>query len=73
MVLRGVPKPVLIHCDGGADRTSFAAALYAAEIARAPDATAEKEFSMWYGYLPFIWKEKAQLRESFRAHSKKES
>jgi protein tyrosine phosphatase (PTP) superfamily phosphohydrolase (DUF442 family) len=67
-VLKNVPKPVLIHCDGGADRVAFAAAVYAAEIADTPSNEAEKEFSMWYGYWPFVWPKKAQLRESFRDH-----
>ncbi len=67
-IFKEVPKPVLIHCDGGADRTSFAAAVYATEFANTSPGKAEKEFSIWYGYLPFIWKKKAQLRESFRAY-----
>ena len=67
-IFREVPKPVLIHCDGGADRSGFAAAVYAAEMAHASQARAEKQFRIWYGYLPFVWKKKAQLRESFRAY-----
>jgi len=64
-----LPKPILIHCDGGADRTAMASAIYLSDIARQPAAKAERQFSMWYGYLPFIWKEKARLRESFREHA----
>lgn len=67
-LLEDLPKPVLIHCAGGADRVAFAAALYKAEIAGQPEEIAERQFSMWYGYLPFLWKEKARLRESFRAY-----
>jgi protein tyrosine phosphatase (PTP) superfamily phosphohydrolase (DUF442 family) len=67
-ILAQVPKPVLIHCDGGADRVAIAAAVYAADVAKQPVRKAERQFSMWYGYLPFIWKDKARLRESFRAH-----
>jgi protein tyrosine phosphatase (PTP) superfamily phosphohydrolase (DUF442 family) len=67
-MFKELPKPVLIHCDGGADRTAVAAAIYAVEVARRPPALAEKEFSMWYGYWPMVWKKKARLRDSFRAH-----
>jgi protein tyrosine phosphatase (PTP) superfamily phosphohydrolase (DUF442 family) len=67
-LFKELPKPVLIHCDGGADRAAVAAAIYAVEVARRPAALAEKEFSMWYGYWPMVWKKKARLRDSFRAH-----
>ena len=63
---RELPKPVLIHCEGGADRAAFASALYVSEVARGSEAAAVREFSIWYGYMPFIWKRKAQLRESFQ-------
>lgn len=66
-LLRAAPKPVLIHCSGGADRTAFVAALYEAEIAQRP-AHARQEFSLWYGYWPFVWKDKARLRDSFETH-----
>jgi protein tyrosine/serine phosphatase len=68
-IFKAVPKPVLIHCDGGADRAAFAAALYAAEVAKLPLEVAEGQFSPWYGHLPFILKRKARLRESFRAYT----
>jgi protein tyrosine phosphatase (PTP) superfamily phosphohydrolase (DUF442 family) len=72
-LFKDLPKPVLIHCSGGADRVAFAAALYQAEVAGRPEKIAERQFSMWYGYLPFIWKEKERLRESFRAYTKSSS
>ena len=67
-LLSAAPKPVLIHCDGGADRAAFAAALYAAKIAGRPPEKAEREFSVWYGHWTWVWKKKARLRESFRAY-----
>lgn len=66
-----LPKPVLLHCDGGADRVAFASALYATQVARWPEARAERQFSMWYGHLPGIWREKGRLRESFRNHNRR--
>jgi protein tyrosine phosphatase (PTP) superfamily phosphohydrolase (DUF442 family) len=67
-ILWSAPKPVLMHCDGGADRVAFAAAVYKAEIAKRSADKGLHEFSIWYGYWPFLWKEKARLRESFEAH-----
>ncbi len=46
------PKPLLIHCQGGANRTGLAAALYLAAIARADEPRAAAELSIWYGDLP---------------------
>ena len=67
-ILRHSPKPVLIHCDGGADRTAFAAAIYLYDIAGRPVGVAEKEFSAWYGHLPVIWTERKAMRRSFQQH-----
>jgi protein tyrosine/serine phosphatase len=67
-MLRRSPKPVLIHCDGGADRTAFASAIYLYEIAGLPASVAEKEFSAWYGHLPMIWTERKAMRRSFQQH-----
>jgi protein tyrosine/serine phosphatase len=71
-MLRDSPKPVLIHCDGGADRTAFAAAIYLHDIAGQPVGVAEKEFSPWYGHLPVIWTERKAMLLSFRQHVLKE-
>lgn len=71
-ILRRAPKPVLIHCDGGADRTGFAAAIYLHDIAGQSISLAEKEFSPWYGYLPVIWTERKAMRFSFQQHVLKE-
>jgi protein tyrosine/serine phosphatase len=71
-MLRDSPRPVLIHCDGGADRTGFAAAIYLHDIAGRSVGVAEKEFSPWYGHLPVIWTKKKAMRLSFQQHVLKE-
>lgn len=50
-LMREAPKPLLIHCEGGADRSSLAAALYAAEVAGQPRAVADWQISPIFGYL----------------------
>ncbi len=52
-IMRNAPKPILIHCQAGADRTGLASALYLAAIAKANEATAEGQMSIIYGHLPF--------------------
>src|SRR5215218_3120968 len=50
VLLRTLPKPVLIHCNGGADRAAFVAAAFEMEMANKPVEEAAQEFSLWYGY-----------------------
>lgn len=50
-LLRSVPKPVLIHCQGGADRSGLASALYLAAIAHADESAAEGQISIFYGHI----------------------
>jgi protein tyrosine/serine phosphatase len=46
-----LPKPLLIHCEGGADRTGLAAALYLASIKHATEWSAELQLSILYGHI----------------------
>lgn len=50
-VIRAAPKPVLIHCQGGADRSGIASALYLRAIAGSPENTAEEQLSIRYGHI----------------------
>lgn len=50
-LLRRAPKPILIHCQGGADRSGLAAALYLAAIANAGEERAESQMSLRYGHI----------------------
>ena len=50
-LLRDLPKPILVHCKAGADRTGLAAALYLAEIKGADEDTAEAEMSVRFGHV----------------------
>jgi undecaprenyl-diphosphatase len=47
------PRPVLIHCRAGADRSGLAAALWKIAIDGAPIWVAKKQLSIRYGHLPF--------------------
>lgn len=50
-LMRSLPKPILIHCRSGADRTGLAAALYVGAIARESEAEAEGQLSLVYGHV----------------------
>ena len=50
-IMRDLPKPILIHCFRGADRTGFVAAMYMADIKKAGLATASGQLSVRYGHI----------------------
>ena len=55
-VMRDAPKPMLIHCMGGADRTGLAAALYLAAAGRPAEAEALPGLRLVETGLPLDWR-----------------
>jgi protein tyrosine/serine phosphatase len=55
-IMKRSAKPLLIHCQGGADRTGFAAALYVYASSGGDEELAERQLSIAYGHLaiPFF-------------------
>jgi protein tyrosine/serine phosphatase len=55
-LMRDAPKPILIHCLAGADRTGLASVIYLQQIAHIDEDTAEWQLSPIYGHLnlPFL-------------------
>ena len=49
--MRDAPKPLLIHCRAGADRTGLAAAFYVAAIAKGGEEAAERQMWLHYGHV----------------------
>jgi protein tyrosine/serine phosphatase len=64
-MMRDAPKPLLVHCAAGADRTGLASALYLAEIAKMDEVTAESQLSLRYGHMPFWWSESHAMDRTF--------
>lgn len=58
-VMKDAPKPMLIHCQAGADRTGLAAALYVAGIDGGDEFAAERQLSLRYGHIGLPWISKA--------------
>lgn len=50
-ILKAAPKPVLIHCQAGSDRSGLASVLYSREIAGVDEATAERQLSIHFGHI----------------------
>jgi protein tyrosine/serine phosphatase len=49
--LRAAPKPVLIHCKAGSDRTGLVSALYCLTLKGETPTQADRELSIWYGHI----------------------
>ena len=64
-LLQAAPKPVLIHCAGGADRSGLASALYLYAIAGKPAQEADRELSMWNGHVPLLRPSVSAMDHSF--------
>ncbi len=64
-LMRDAPKPLLIHCKSGSDRTGLAAALYVAAIAKGGEAQAEGQLSVVYGHFGFPLLPAYAMEQSF--------
>ena len=53
-LMSSAPKPVLIHCDGGADRSGLASGLYVYALDGASAVKATNQLSLWYGHFPWL-------------------
>jgi protein tyrosine phosphatase (PTP) superfamily phosphohydrolase (DUF442 family) len=51
--LREMPKPMLVHCKSGADRTGLAVTLYRHVLREEPLAEARRSLHWFYGHLSF--------------------
>jgi len=67
-ILRNAPKPILVHCEGGADRTGLVAALYLAEVEKWPATKAVGQLSLLYGHFPYLTSKTGAMDESFWAY-----
>lgn len=50
-ILRDAPKPLLIHCKSGSDRTGLASVIYQALLAGVDERVAEAQLSIRYGHF----------------------
>jgi len=64
-IIKNAKKPLLIHCIGGADRTSLATALYLFGIKGVSVIEAKEQLSWYYGHLPSIRPDVLNMDKSF--------
>ncbi|UHS57080.1 dual specificity protein phosphatase family protein [Agrobacterium vaccinii] len=51
-MMKDAPKPILIHCEHGANRTGLASAIYVGAVAKKSERAAEFQLSPYYGHVP---------------------
>lgn len=55
-IFKAAPRPVLIHCKAGADRSGLAAAIWQVIVDKKPKSEAKGQLSIWYGHVPIVGK-----------------
>ncbi|WP_237478615.1 fused DSP-PTPase phosphatase/NAD kinase-like protein [Lichenibacterium dinghuense] len=68
-VLRTSPRPLLLHCDAGADRSGLASALYELAVMHRAPATADRQLSFRYGHFPWLTSKSGAMDRAFAAYS----
>ena len=64
--LRQAPKPVLIHCNGGADRTALISAIYLYTTQGETAAEANRALNPLYGHIPHLhWRYSIAMDRSY--------
>lgn len=66
-LMKRVPKPVLIHCQAGSDRTGLASALYLAAVTKAGEKQSEAQLSIRFGHIAIPILGAYEMDQSFEA------
>ncbi|MFV3127270.1 dual specificity protein phosphatase family protein [Niveispirillum sp. KHB5.9] len=66
-LLSKAERPILIHCQAGADRSGLAAALYVAAVAGGGEEAAERQISLRYGHISLPIAKTFAMDRSFEA------
>lgn len=69
-MMKQAPKPLLIHCNHGANRTGLAAAVYLAEIAGQNVLLSGWQLSPYYGHIPLPVFGRYMMNESWSLYKK---
>jgi protein tyrosine/serine phosphatase len=63
--LRLAPRPILIHCASGSDRTGLASALYEKFVERRSTEMASRQISFRYGHFPWLGNRSVAMDHTF--------
>lgn len=66
-IVRKAPKPLLVHCKAGADRSGLVAALFRYSDTGASAEQADQELSLLYGHFPYLTSRSGAMDDSFWA------
>lgn len=66
-IIGDAPKPLLIHCQSGADRAGLVAALFRYAVTDATAAEADRQLSLVYGHFPYLTSRSGAMDDSFWA------
>lgn len=50
-IMAAAPKPILVHCQAGSDRTGLVSALYSYRVAGRSEERAERQLSLFFGHV----------------------
>ena len=64
-IMRQSPKPLLIHCMSGADRSGIIAAVYLFAIEGQRAEAASHQLSLLYGHFPYLFSRTGAMDRSF--------
>lgn len=64
-ILQEAPKPLLIHCFGGADRSGLVSAMYLYQFERYPYEKARRQLSFIYGHNTLLYPDKKAMDRAF--------
>jgi protein tyrosine phosphatase (PTP) superfamily phosphohydrolase (DUF442 family) len=65
-IIKNAPKPILLHCKSGADRTALASALYLHTIKH--DKNAQDAITLLYGHFPWLTSKSDAIDKSFEIY-----
>ncbi|KQT47348.1 hypothetical protein ASG43_09455 [Aureimonas sp. Leaf454] len=64
-ILREAPRPVLVHCRGGSDRSGLASAIHELVVEGSSEAEAAGQLSIAYGHFPWLGSKTAAMDRAF--------
>ena len=66
VLIDAAPKPILIHCNGGADRTGLICAVWKFTAEHVSPDSAVHQLSVLYGHFPYLlWSDSVAMDKSF--------
>lgn len=64
-----LPKPVLIHCEGGADRTGLVSAAWLLRVGGQEPEQAGQQLSLRFGHFPWLWSNSGAMDRSLARYA----